>query len=58
MKIQTPDHKFSLGDCVTICIKDSRYYFQGFITPQMFIFVDTRWKELYVNFGYIKVPCF
>jgi hypothetical protein len=57
-RIQTPNHKFSLGGYVIVCIKDSKYYFQSFVTLQMFTFIGTKWGELYVNYGYIKVACF
>jgi hypothetical protein len=56
--IQTPNHKFSLGGYVIVCIKDSKYYIQSFVAPQTFTFIDTKWRELYVNFGYIRVACF
>jgi hypothetical protein len=57
-RIQTPNHKFTLGGCVTVCIKDSKYCFQSFVAPQMFTFIDTKRGELYVNYGYIRVACF
>ncbi len=38
-KIQPPNHKFTPGDHVMVCIKDSRYCPLFFTTPQSIAFI-------------------